>query len=462
MNAITLRRVVRSGALGCALLVALPASSELCVPDRVPAATLLVPYFEVPLAACGTSNPRGTTVTIHNTDSAAHLAQVHLWTDYGVAFTSFVVYLPGRASHEVDLGRFFCSGYLPSTGSAVSLAGPLAEPNVEFPGCNATTDPAGGVPVYGGDGAVPSWFMDGLRSVFTGGPWIDGYCAAQDHGDTVVRGYATVDVVEACSFLSPSTPGYFDSGIATKDNVLLGEYAQELDQYLVQTGGWRRVVYPAVHIEADPTGAVFLPGDDTFYGRFVALTGADGREPLPSQWFVRRDPGTTLTVWRQAPDFGTYGFACGTAPSWYPLSQAAELNFDRDGELWELPQPPIPPPTYTIGRLIPLTTQRIDAGPQEIVPYPAPPATFEDGWDRLLLFTTGPSLATGQSWVTVETGTSVLERGHHAIPGDSSCMFGKMLTVIPVGPTATNPASPMIFADGFESQDASAWSQVSP
>ncbi|HET9767160.1 MAG TPA: hypothetical protein VFS60_09945, partial [Thermoanaerobaculia bacterium] len=68
--------------LGSALLLCpLPAVARHCAIDDVPAATLLVPYFEVDLAS-----PTGkqTLLFITDTAPAATLAHVTIWTDWGI------------------------------------------------------------------------------------------------------------------------------------------------------------------------------------------------------------------------------------------------------------------------------------------------------------------------------------------------------------------------------------------
>ena len=56
-----------------------------------------------------------------------------------------------------------------------------------------------------------------------------------------------------------------------------------------------------------------MAGDYTYYGRYVAFSGVDDREPLVSVWGTRyfNDPdgalsgGTDLIVWRDSRDAAT-------------------------------------------------------------------------------------------------------------------------------------------------------------
>ena len=91
---------------------------------------------------------------------------------------------------------------------------------------------------------------------------------------------------------------------------------------------------PLVHITASATDPqTSVAGEYTFYGRFVAWTAADNREPLSTNFMTRfvnlpAAGKTTLTVWRDARVNQGY-FACGATPTWYPLSQEAIGFFDE-------------------------------------------------------------------------------------------------------------------------------------
>ena len=61
-------------------LVALPAVAEICTIDDVPAATLLLPYFEVDLAS---QNGVQTLFSINNASASAAVARVTVWTAFG-------------------------------------------------------------------------------------------------------------------------------------------------------------------------------------------------------------------------------------------------------------------------------------------------------------------------------------------------------------------------------------------
>ncbi|HJO03511.1 MAG TPA: hypothetical protein QGG47_06030 [Acidobacteriota bacterium] len=83
-------------ALAVALAIAIPAVAELCTIDAVPAATLLLPYFEVNLKNLETSKQKETTFfVINNAAAAPALSHVVLWTDMSIPTLAFDVYLTG-------------------------------------------------------------------------------------------------------------------------------------------------------------------------------------------------------------------------------------------------------------------------------------------------------------------------------------------------------------------------------
>ncbi|MCQ4165827.1 Ig domain-containing protein [Tahibacter harae] len=298
--------------LGAALLLgafAGPSQAIINAHDNVPAATLLLPYFEIDTA----SPAAHSVITIGNRSASEQLAHVTLWSDRGVPTYTFDVRLDGYGVKEISLSDLFRNGTLPnsSAGGFATCAGQLPAAALD-----ATT-------------------LTALRNAHTGQasslPLVGGQCASSSHGDSRARGYATVDVVNACTSLVPGDSGYFvlgGSGIARNDNVLWGE------QSTYNTAFGRAQGDALVHIEAsssdtDTDGA----GDYTFYARRVGNTGADNRESLPTNWhgrFSLQDVlfDTTVQVWR---DPGTVTpFACATPPASLPTNTI--FAFDHQEE----------------------------------------------------------------------------------------------------------------------------------
>ena len=270
--------------------------------DRVPAATLLLPYFEVePTNATGTK----TVMTIGNSGATETVAHVVLWTDAGVPTINFDVRLPAKGVSEIDLGALFATGARPQ-----STAG-------GFGSCSALP-PA---PLSAAD-------LTGLRNAHSGvaSTLLGNQCGGFNRGDTTARGYVTVDAASACSTATPTTAGYFvagGTGIATNNNVLWGEYS-------IHNSGANYAQGDAlVHIEADSANpATDGAGDYTFYGRLLNGSGADNRERLPGNWMAGYAKqgliaNTRAVIWR---DPGLVpAFACGTPPS---LRYSEVIAFD--------------------------------------------------------------------------------------------------------------------------------------
>ena len=299
------------------------AFAELDTVDTVPAATLLIPYFQVDVSdtSCSTSTGITTLFSVNNASAAPTIAHVTVWTDQSIPALDFDVYLTGFDVQTFNVRDFFCSGNLPATGFAVSNRGPFSDPNIPFPSCNNTTT-VGANPVWG-PGAISVNFRNHLKAWFTGqASPITGNCAGFDRGNSIAAGYITVDQTEDCSALFPSDAGYFTGGIAGFDNILWGDY------FLVDEAGNFAQGFTAVHIEAaDPADTVnaYLPGEHTFYGRYVAATAVDQREALPTTMGARFATGgqfdeTNFYIWREGnQSVSPYSCALAGPSSWFPL-----------------------------------------------------------------------------------------------------------------------------------------------
>jgi hypothetical protein len=313
----------------------LPAHADLCALDHVPAATLLLPYFEVDL-----NDPAGrsTLFSINNSRAEPTLAHVVLWTDLAVPTLTFDVYLTGYDIETINL-RDVLTGRLPRTADLARDPADTTSPkgdfsqDATFPGCEGLLPPP----------TLPPDLLGPLQSAHTGqpSPLQGGQCAGLPHGDTgIARGYVTIDVATRCSSLRPGDPGYFGAGgVAGFDNVLWGDF------FYVDPSGRFAEGDNLVRIEADP--ARFAAGGVTFYGRYVNGTGADGREPLPTLWATRFltgggfDGGTDLVAWREVPWNGV-PFPCGTPPAGFPLAQKELISFDEEEHPFIFGLPPFP------------------------------------------------------------------------------------------------------------------------
>src|SRR5829696_3136327 len=132
-----MRRGLAFAVLLCGLLLpAHRAAAEIGTIDDVPAATLLLPYFEVDLdSAEGVT----TLFSINNASASAAVAHVTFWTDESIPTLDFDVYLTGYDVQTINVRDIF-NGILPRTadagadsGGSISPKGPLSQ-DINFPG----------------------------------------------------------------------------------------------------------------------------------------------------------------------------------------------------------------------------------------------------------------------------------------------------------------------------------------
>lgn len=409
-----------------ALLVLMAASrlvmAEIGTMDNVPAATLLLPYFEcqldsnlVPLA--GGLN---TLFSINNASATSAVAHVTFWTDESVPSIDFDVYLTGYDVQTINVCDVF-RGNLPVTASVgqdpqdtISPKGPLSL-DTDFPSCT------GRMPFI--NPVIRNSLLIHLRNAHTGGRSpVYGGCLGFDYPDDIARGYITIDVATQCSLDFPSTPGYY-SGIAGYANILWGDY------FYVNPAKGSVSAETLVHIEAclprggyvgyvgtGTSGVNTCPlqtGDYTFYRRYESDPQFNAREALPTTFATRYlngglfDGGTDLIVWRdtKTTPTGANGPAwdCDEEASWYPLNQAQVVAFDEEENAIELcvGDDNVSPPIAGDNTCFPLEAQRVSLrGGNVAGANPTPPYLF--GWIYLNLNTTvvgGILNPTAQAWV---------------------------------------------------------------
>ncbi|HVT58425.1 MAG TPA: hypothetical protein VHR45_08490 [Thermoanaerobaculia bacterium] len=342
--------------------------------DTVPAATLLLPYFEVNL-----DDPNGLTTlfSINNSAAAAVLAHAVIWSDLAVPLFNFDVYLTGYDVQTINLRDILFYGRLPQTADAaedpndtISPRGRLSQ-DVAFPGCQGQLPPPPLAPAA----------LAHLQSALTGkpSPLLGNRCAGQALGDNVARGYITVDTVGKCTPRFPGEPGYLGpGGDLTDQNVLWGawtivdaahNFAQGSDLAAIEADG------------ADP--ATSIAGRYSFYGRYDGWSAADHREPLATLFAAQFsnggafEGGTDLIVWRD-PKVAQGAFPCpaGIAnPAWYPRPQENIVLFDEQehpftSEVIRIPEPPAGSDLLPF----PAATQRVHVNSAQ---FPVP---FNFGW----------------------------------------------------------------------------------
>ena len=398
--------------IGC-LALAGAASAEIGTIDDVPAATLLLPYFEVDL-----DNPQGVTTlfSINNASASAAVAHVTVWTDLSVPVLDFDVYLTGFDVQTMNM-RDVLNGILPVTADAgsddaadsISPQGPLSQ-DINFPGTSGPCITPSYSPLSAG-------FVDGhLQPALLGEFSSEVGCVGVDYGDNIARGYVTVDSVTTCNLQFPSTPGYF-TGVADFRNIFWGDY------FYVDPANNFAQGETLVHIEACVpgngyigyvgNGAGYCPfgvGDFTFYARYVSDTGVDQREGLASEFAVRYitgglfDGGTDYIVWRDSRSSDIIGGACPADRNalfpWYPLNQELVVAFDEEENNEELCflESDVSPPTGGLQTCFPIETGRYNVSNSAVPGSQSLAPSFDFGWMfvDLDLSAAQPS----QAWVT--------------------------------------------------------------
>ena len=349
------------------LLIALPAAASTTANDDScdiavqPAATLLLPYFEVDVtdAKFGVT----TIFTVTNVSPQPQIANVTFWTDWGYPVLNFPLFLSGYDVEPINLFDVLGRGVI--TGSAVTDPVPVNPTLGSQPAPN-TANPnfAPGVAAHCTPqflpGLIPPTILANLRGYLTTGRGPD--CTGPVGGVHVnLIGYITIDVVNDCVPQSPASAGYFTNTILF-DNVLTGDY-----QVIVPNGALRYAAGgPMVHIRAIPGGgaagsaaAAVLPY--TFYDRLTVgapTRSYDRRQPLPSLFAARFIQGgtggfnTSFRIWREPMT------AAGAPCTKYIDNSGPQLadvvRFDEhensainNGAIRILPPPPPPGPPVT-------------------------------------------------------------------------------------------------------------------
>lgn len=352
------------------LLPLAPASAATCTLDQVPAATLLLPYFELNLNAHAVDD---TVVAIHNSKPEPALVHVTFWTNWAQPTITFDFYLTGYDVQTLSLREAFANGNLPLTADQQSdptdTISPAGEPgwDGDFPGC-------GDFFPYFTNPLIRGQNLERLRDGHSGQPisTLGERCLGANLGDNIARGYITFDSVSRCSTQFPTEAPYFGPGpdaIANTNNTLWGDFV------VVRPMVADFDPQPLVHIEADADlqSATLY----TFYGSLPSAQpgGLDHREPLGSVWGVPTldRPGlrSELIVWRDptaAPNGAFTGFTCGAGPDWAPLPQNQVTCFDQQENASEL---------CASSDCFPLATQRVATGGAGLgTPY-------DQGWCQL-------------------------------------------------------------------------------
>jgi hypothetical protein len=312
-------------------------NDDSCDIALLPAATLLLPYFEVDL-----DDPEGSTTlfTVTNVTHVDQIAYVTFWTDYGFPVLTFNIYLTGYDVQSINLYDVIVRGvFAPDfgTGTAIADRGDYSDPNqsIDLSLCDRLPGPFD--PAY--VERLQEAFTEGRVSALGNLPacnFVGGV-----HQNAI--GYATIDVVRKCTVTLPTEPEYWTNEIGYA-NALSGDYQHVRRGDRFADGG------PLVHIRAVPEGGASPPSfPRTFYSRYQspATPKLDARQPLPAVFATRWIDGgpasyqTFMKVWRE-PKTGANATCAQYAANEMALVEI--VNFDEaENAVTDLPDNRFPP-----------------------------------------------------------------------------------------------------------------------
>ena len=379
-----------------------------CDISVMPAATLLLPYFEVDINAAGATG-ENTLFTVANVTQYPQIAHVTLWTDFGYPVIDFPIFLTGYDVQSISLYDVIARGKIApddGTGLDVSPVGELSgDSEKQIPHDNPLVLEAGCVdlPID-----IPAVYVDAMQRAFTQGrlPTLGLTPACNTVGGVHSNaiGYLTIDVVGECISMLATEAGYF-TDLIRFDNVLTGDYVQINGQEDFAQGN------PLVHIRAIPEGGTpqTRAGDTnyrvhaprTFYSRYLpaSMPGIDARQPLPATFYARWISGgatgfeTDFKIWREGRS--TSSTACSAYPAFNGALRMTEIvRFDEE----ENPETLAPPIFVTPIEIVPVipATGRHPAQDDSIFPYNSFGAV--SGWMYLNLDSPADEIAS-QNWI---------------------------------------------------------------
>lgn len=423
-----------------------PASTnndDTCDISVAPAATLLLPYFDVNLV---NGQEDDTLFTVTNVSNLPQIAHVTVWTDRSYPVLDFNIFLTGYDVQSISMFDVLVNG---------QLSGPLGTTSDRDPGeRSADNDDNPLLDISNCDilaRVIPAPSRAAIVSALTTGVYSPGGCGTASRignlqADGHARGYVTIDVAESCGTDFPTDLLYYSTEILF-DNVLIGDY-QQVDRANNFAQG-----NPMVHIRAVPeggdVGTTGAPGfetnfDRTFYSRYQAGGVADRRQPLPSTFAARWINGgtgsmnTSFKIWREGVTGNT--LACAPYGANAALAVTELVRFDEDENPTTFTPDVIISPVPEGGVSLPETSQTDVDNSGDI--YPPNPDGAVAGWMYLNLdhgaaVAAAPEMAS-QNWVIV----SMAAEGRFAVDFDAAWLGNGCSPAAPV--TAEDGSDPVI------------------
>lgn len=288
-------------------------NDDSCDIALMPAATLLLPYFEVDVTSPQTK-ALTTLFTVTNTTQYPQIARVTIWSDLGFPTLNFNVFLTGYDVQSINLYDVLVRGVVAPPSGTSSLTEPGFRSMANNSNPNFAPDAAAQCEIN--PGPIPNSIRTDVLSALTAGRLAA--CGSSMVGLTHANaiGYATIDVVKSCTVTLPIETAYYNDLLY--DNALTGDFS--ILNPNDATGNYA-AGNPLVHIRAIPEGgaaATFVATNlpYTFYDRYTprATPSIDRRQPLPAAFSARYIQGgtgafnTNFEVWREGVTGG--GAAC--------------------------------------------------------------------------------------------------------------------------------------------------------
>lgn len=383
-------------------------NNDSCEISIAPAATLLLPYFEVELNSL--IKAQTTLFTVVNTSRTPEIARVTLWTDLGYPVLDFNLFLTGYDVQSINLFDIFGPpGIVAPPGGTTSrvLPGDRSLPNTDNP--NFSRDAL--QRCAANPGPLAADILQEVRTAFTTGRLAACGSAAIGLPHRNAIGYATIDVVRTCDDTFPTATSYYAELL--NDNVLTGDYEQIVPAEKYATGN------SLVHIRA-VSGLPY-----TFYDRYTprATPGIDRRQPLPSVFAARFVQysfilNTNFHIWRE----GITGTNAACSAYQKNISSAAivteNVRFDEH-------ENPTMLSTFCVNECAPTIVVLPEASSTPVSWGAFPPmSTSGDlgGWMYMNLNNKGSAaystVRASQNWVTV----TMISEGRYAVEFDAAAI----------------------------------------
>ncbi len=275
--------------------IASSAAAVTCTIDQRPAATLLVPYFQVSIDGDGNVVRTGpdaldTIVTIMNASSAPMIAHVNLYDRYSVLQLDFNVALTGWDVQPMRISDII-EGFLPNTlnfdGKDACQRNSSAD---VYPDSNGFIRVRPLAPATGQDNTQATTDYTGVYNL--GGLIEDlQYNCSTDDLDSEAIGYIVIDHANYCNLSDPTDPNYFYNDAIGMENNLWGE--------IIFTSGDGLPTYglSTVNLEAAETFGFaaeqysWRPGADVLRPLLEPVLGSGSRTTAPTA--TRRTRTTT-------------------------------------------------------------------------------------------------------------------------------------------------------------------------